>query len=711
MANDFIPTSYTSRIGQPDTFFGPPVLATQGPINSYYPNVDGFCLDDINLRYDVVRTFLEHPVRVSKMLLQSGSQNSDGSIFTDSHISIILKPPKDSTHQMIAGSWIDHDNCRFGTDIVSLYAYKAAKSYHAALHELWTAFGNKEFLRNCRGGVKWHIQEKNSIVLYDRSRIIDNFCLYFDPHPARYLYHNKYGRIIGGVYKFNLIGHGEAEIFYTTWRRPNSEEEKIASLFPEKPYMIYNQHLINEDVKFVLFESNEKLADDYRAANPNQHDLVPSACPGGLKNLINADFSSITNQGFIVRLGSESFDFSYFDALAKKCQETGGPGLLVQFPFSEHLIGTNAIFSDPERYGLHAPAVEIKKIPGLAGIGEELPNAKRQMRMLVDPIIESGSITWLFAPEKAGKTLLGLSIAYAAGKGNRPIGAWHVKSPCNVLYIDGEMPTHKSAQFIDKIMQGYNDNSGQEGRPFAFYSFLENNLEYDSILDEEWQKKLDPEIANFDLVILDNYYSLNENRLNIRPFIRWMKSHTRNKVAFLVLDHTNSEGELQGSLIKRRAADLGIELQKASTNEINISYQFDRYGVENKSTPHALIPCFTATEFHFEMVPEASKTPKKLNDKLSLYAYLLALQDKGKTPTEITHYTGMNRATVDNYLNAFRHKDDLTPSQIKYRSKVTDEDKTLVNEAKRRFIELTDEELGQELDCFQHSPLSRLFQD
>jgi len=707
-------------------------------ITPYWPNMADFCAEDIPLRYDLVRKLMEHTDKVLKMLLQTGSKDLSGRIFSNNRISIAMKSPMYDCLPITIGGWIDNQKNIYGTDIVSLYAYAFNKSYRAALHEICGAFNKKKSFGDHESKTKWHIQEKNSIAV-DPLWGFDNFCCFFPHKLRRYIYWNEYCRLVGFVVKIYLQDDSESEIFYTIWRRHDSEEEKIVPLFPEKPYMIYNRHLLNENVTSVIFFDDEAQADDIQSkacetsinmGHESYFDhldwqqifeknplLVCSTCPGGLKNLPDADLSCLTGRAALVPLPQKFMQFEYIDALAKNCKKAGStlkvlyaaPGQLVD----DQWLDSSQILSNPEHFGLQVPAVDLRSAKGgFADVGEALPNADRQVKVLVDPIIESGTITWLFAAEKAGKTLMGLSIAYAAGKGNRPIGAWQVEDPCKVLYIDGEMPANKMTTLIDMIANGYKDTDGAKSRPYALYSFYENGMEYDNILTDEWQNEWNSRIAAYDLVILDNYYSLNENRLDVKPFIRWLKSHARNGVAFVVLDHINSEGELQGALIKRRAADLGIMLEKTSDNHVNVYYQFDRYGVESKNSPHTLVPCFIASEFRFELLNEASKEPKKLNDKLLLYSYLLTLQDKDKkTPAEIASYTKMRRSTVDNYLNAFRSTDDLSEPQKKSMPKITDEDRTLVLKEKERLMLLTDDELEERLDYLKGSSLSRLFQN
>lgn len=160
-------------------------------------------------------------------------------------------------------------------------------------------------------------------------------------------------------------------------------------------------------------------------------------------------------------------------------------------------------------------------------------------------------------------------------------------------------------------------------------------------MDEKWQNEHLDELMEYDLIILDNYYTLHES-LNAIPLIRWMKKLTRRGIAFIVLDHTNSKGELQGSKVKRRAMDLGLKLELLEHNEIKIDFHCDRYGREHAAEKFNLIACFAASEFSYviksidDTVDEdAKKTLEQIAGKdIDLVAIFL-LKEQGKQNKEV----------------------------------------------------------------------------
>lgn len=132
-----------------------------------------------------------------------------------------------------------------------------------------------------------------------------------------------------------------------------------------------------------------------------------------------------------------------------------------------------------------------------------------------------------------------------------------------------------------------------------------------------------------------------------------MKKLTRRGIAFIVLDHTNSEGELQGSKVKSRAMDLGLKLELLEHNEIRIDFHCDRYGREHAAEKFNLIPCFAASEFSYviksiddtvdedakkTLVDEdATKTLEQIAGKdIDLVAIFL-LKEQGKQNKEVAN--------------------------------------------------------------------------
>lgn len=706
--------------------FVPNFYAQPLPLQPFSPDVSSITREDIELRYKVMRVFLTHTEKVLGMLIQNGGKrafpNSVGpneQVFSTANYErlIFIKPTSFPVSGFIfpVGGWLDGFNKFFGYDIVSFHAFYSGKCYKDALLELNDAFENRQYLgddEKRESEVKWHVQVKNSVS--NNSIIIDDgyYNLFFNPRTLEY--HNKHGRIVGKVVKFTSHSNENLEMFYTLWRRTNSVIEKFAPLFPEKPYMIFNQQNIKPETKKVIFVNNELEVEPwsykYQSSMPGGYrsGTVFSACPGGLSNLLDADLTPIKNKKLVVMLNAHTRNFMFISELMEKCNELAIElalddvpstelAFITERPISE--IPASTMLASPESFGLIPPSKIEYKEPGYWDVDDELPNADRQTVTILDPIINSGTINWLYAQPKVGKTLLGLCIAYAVEKGNRPVGAWKTSEPLRVYYIDGEMPSRAIKDHIERIMKGYRDDTGIGNSPFRYYNFLENQGKYDNIMDVNWQIAHQEQIKRANLVVLDNYNALNNNEIDVKPFFKWLKGLTRYGVAFLVIDHTNAEGELQGSQDKLRRADLTIKLEavKDSKNTFQITYPEDRYGIETKSPPHKLEKFFSTDgkEFKFLLVadkPDVEDCSLKDSIRIIKFAYPLVLERRGLNRTDIKKRTGISRSTLDNILNAFANKQDLSESQKESASKISDKEREQILQEVTRIEGLSEDE-------------------
>lgn len=235
-------------------------------------------------------------------------------------------------------------------------------------------------------------------------------------------------------------------------------------------------------------------------------------------------------------------------------------------------------------------------------------NQDKKVECILSPIISSGQVVWLFAPEKLGKTFLAMSIAYAVSKGNLAVCGWEAREPKKVFYIDGEMSGTGLNKIYSLIANGFSQENSDEGC-FDSFLFAEDSEDYETILDPEWLEQYNSILYQYDLIILDNYYSLNKNNKSLKEFFVFLRDLKKHNAAVLVVDHTNRSGELQGSIDKRRFADLGISLKYgANQNEIVISYEFDRHGSTSRLSSKKYYKEFIEERFRFVEVSEAENT-------------------------------------------------------------------------------------------------------
>lgn len=246
-------------------------------------------------------------------------------------------------------------------------------------------------------------------------------------------------------------------------------------------------------------------------------------------------------------------------------------------------------------------------------------NQNRKVESILSPIINSGQVIWLFAPEKIGKTFLAMSIAYVVSRGNSSVCGWQSNGSKKVLYIDGEMSGVGLKKIYSRIVQGFQQENN-DNILFDSFLFSESDEEYETILDPAWLEEFQPKLYDYDLIILDSYYSLNNNSRSLKEFFAFLRDLKKHNVAVLVIDHTNRNEELQGSIDKRRFTDLGIQLHYGKAKgEISISYEFDRNGIVTIEEPKRFYKDFSNNVFRFVEI----KDKLTREERIELLEYIL----------------------------------------------------------------------------------------
>lgn len=476
----------------------------------------------------------------------------------------------------------------FGFDIISLFSYLQNINYSASTNQLQSFFESRKFIHRASSfsSKELYEQEKNPIS-YNSPVFFDRFYCKFG-NTRIVPIHNSHNRFIGVTWELKTKYGETVEIYFTFWRHIDSVLYTIYPLPPHPPYDLYfNQNdFSNSNNNKEIFICNS-LSEFNNT--PSYNGKKNALLYGGIKSIIDSDISAFAEYKIYFRW-QDSISYGFLKLVERKFKENRIKGYLIDKEYKSYPL--IEIINFPEKIGLKRTNISS----GITGPDEQIAGSARKREILLDPIIESGTITWLFAAEKVGKTLLALRIAHAIGAGHQTIGTWKSLDPKSVLYIDGEMSGDKLQSHIDRIIRGLGNNPEIHKKAFSTYLFAEQGFDYSSILDDAWQNEYLDELVNYDMIILDNYYTLHESN-NPISLIRWMKKiASQHGIAFLVLDHTNSEGELQGSMVKRRAMDLGIQLSNISQNEISIDFLYDRFGCEHRAEKFTLTKCFTTSE-------------------------------------------------------------------------------------------------------------------
>jgi len=172
-------------------------------------------------------------------------------------------------------------------------------------------------------------------------------------------------------------------------------------------------------------------------------------------------------------------------------------------------------------------------------------------------------INLLFAPSGAGKTMLGLSIAYAIAEQRQFLG-WHPGTPRRVLYVDAEMAARmvqdrfgetRSDNLFIANLHGWGADVGLAPVNIA--------TDFGQKVISGWMREL-----KIDVVFLDNFMTLAwRDGVSFSsdeiwtPVRRWcLEMRGEGKTIFIV-DHANAHGQVFGTKTKTHQVDLTAVLE------------------------------------------------------------------------------------------------------------------------------------------------------
>jgi putative DNA primase/helicase len=210
----------------------------------------------------------------------------------------------------------------------------------------------------------------------------------------------------------------------------------------------------------------------------------------------------------------------------------------------------------------------------------ELPMPPKQ-HLLVPWIPEKG-LGLVYAPRGVGKTLFGLSIAYAVASGGEFL-RWRAPRPRHVLYIDGEMPLETMRERLAAI-----ENGSEKKVDADFLRFLcADALEGEMIdLGRSFaRRELEPHLDGIDLIIVDNVSTVvrsvaESDGDSWKPVQEWALRQRRANRSVLFVHHANKRGGPRGTSRREDVVDTVISLTRPadyqSTEGARFVIQFEK---------------------------------------------------------------------------------------------------------------------------------------
>jgi len=183
---------------------------------------------------------------------------------------------------------------------------------------------------------------------------------------------------------------------------------------------------------------------------------------------------------------------------------------------------------------------------------------------IISPWLPEKGLVMIYSPRGVGKTLFGMTSAYAIAAGAGFLG-FQINEPRKIFYIDGEMPAHTMQERLAAIVSGF-----EKQPPTAehFRILLSDLAEFGlpDLGSPEGQAWMDVRIGDADVIILDNISTLvrsgKENEAESwLPVQNWVLRHRRQGRAVILLHHAGKGGAQRGTSKREDVLDTVISLR------------------------------------------------------------------------------------------------------------------------------------------------------
>lgn len=292
---------------------------------------------------------------------------------------------------------------------------------------------------------------------------------------------------------------------------------------------------------------------------------------------------------------------------------------------SQHLIG---------------PKSELK----VYSIGDFLNLTIPVREDIFSPILQTQSLSMLFARRGVGKTHIALNIAYAVAAGGKFL-KWEAPQPRRVIYIDGEMP----ARAMQDRLAGIKKSTGLE--PFADHFRLitpdMQELGMPDLSTLEGQEAIDPFVQTADFIVVDNLSTLartgKENEAESWLSVQgWALNMRSQKKSVMFVHHAGKGGQQRGTSRREDVLDLVMELRQPSDYQAEEGARFEVHFTKARHLQGDGAKAFEAR------LDGEKWTHREIEDVQT--EQILTLHRDGLSCREIAEETGISKSTVNRTL-------------------------------------------------------------
>jgi hypothetical protein len=266
---------------------------------------------------------------------------------------------------------------------------------------------------------------------------------------------------------------------------------------------------------------------------------------------------------------------------------------------------------------------------------------------MLSPWLLCQSTNMIYAPHGTGKTLLGLSLAYAIASGGELFG-WKASRPRRVLYLDGEMLAASLQERLTAIVAGA-DLEPEPGMlkivtPDLQEGFMPNlgTVGGQAVISEA----IDAHGA--ELTIVDSLSSLlrteaSENDdVSWGPVAHWALQQRVKRRSLIFFHHANRQGGQRGTSKREDILDTVLALRPGAEHEANKQARFEIHIEKSRALCEKFVPI--EAELTLGQDGQAVWVSKPL--ALSLRDRMLRMLEDGMKKSEIAEELRVARSYV-----------------------------------------------------------------
>lgn len=191
---------------------------------------------------------------------------------------------------------------------------------------------------------------------------------------------------------------------------------------------------------------------------------------------------------------------------------------------------------------------------------------------LIEPILPRHGSGMIYSPTGAGKTYIGLYIAYCLSLGYDHVFVWNVPSARKILYIDGEMDLQTMQRRQLEIARGFFPALPDPG----FFRLITPDLQdkyTPRINSKEGRRMIEDRIRDAELLFLDNLETLcpsgDEKSTDYWAEVQeWVLDLRRNSIGTIFFHHAGKSGTQLGTSKKEHQLYFNLTLRSPKNYQL-----------------------------------------------------------------------------------------------------------------------------------------------